>query len=111
MGIDWPAVLPDLARELALGLVVGVPVSSLFFAGLAWGMARALKSDRAEGLLLLSAMLRLAMLLGAGFWLAASSATAWPIAGYALAFLVVRMIAILWAKKGKTTAVQQPERV
>ncbi|HSH49053.1 MAG TPA: hypothetical protein VK991_10755 [Halomonas sp.] len=92
-----------------VGAAVGVPVSGLFFAGLAWGMARALDSRRPGGLLLLSAAVRMAMLLGVGLWLAASSATAWPMAGYALAFFLVRLIAILWARKGRTTAVQKQE--
>ena len=104
MGVDWPAVLSELAPELALGLAVGVPVSGLFFAGLAWGMARALKSDRPEGLLLLSAVLRLTMLLGAGAWLAANTATAWPMLGYALAFFIVRTAAVTWARAGKNKA-------
>lgn len=101
-GVDWPAVLSGLA----LGLAVGLPVSGLFFAGLAWGMARALRSDRPEGLLLLSAVLRLAMLLGAGAWLAASTATAWPMLGYALAFFIVRTVAVTWARAGQSKADQ-----
>ena len=92
---DWSAVL--------LGLAIGVAVSSLFFAGLAWGMSRALRSRQPEALLLLSAAVRIAMLLGVGFWLASSSATAWPMAGYALAFLLVRVVAVLWARNRETT--------
>ncbi|MGO2132855.1 MAG: N-ATPase subunit AtpR [Halomonas sp.] len=103
-GVDWSTVLPELAPELALGLAVGVPVSSLFFAGLAWGMTRALTSERPEGLLLLSAVLRLAMLLGVGAWLAASTATAWPMLGYAVAFFIVRTVAVTWARAGQNQA-------
>jgi F1F0 ATPase subunit 2 len=99
MTVDWSAV--------ALGLAVGVAVSSLFFAGLAWGMSRALRSRQPEVLLLLSAAVRITMLLGVGFWLAASSATAWPMAGYALAFLLVRVVAVLWARASKATPLQE----
>lgn len=101
MVIDWAAIM--------LGFAVGVPVSIVFFAGLAWAMARALRSDKPEGLLLLSAVVRLAMLLGAGFLLAANSATAWPVAGYALAFFLVRLVAIMWARTGKPATVHGQE--
>ena len=103
MVVDWSAIV--------LGFAVGVPTSALFFAGLAWGMARALRSDRPEGLLLLSAVLRMAVLLGVGFLLAANSETAWPMAGYALAFFLVRLVAIVWARAGKPTAVHRQESV
>ena len=101
MTVDWSAVL--------LGFAVGVPVSGLFFAGLAWGISHALRSRQPEALLLLSAAVRIAMLLSAGVWLAASSATAWPMAGYALAFLLVRLVAVLWARASKATALQGRE--
>ena len=90
MTVDWSAVL--------LGFAVGVPVSGLFFAGLAWGISHALRSRQPE-----------ALLLSAGVWLAASSATAWPMAGYALAFLLVRLVAVLWARASKATALQGRE--
>ncbi|PFG10328.1 ATP synthase subunit I [Marinobacter sp. LV10MA510-1] len=94
MTVDWSAVL--------LGLTVGVAVSSVFFVGLAWGMKRALRSRQPEALLLLSATVRIIMLLGVGFWLATSSATAWPMAGFALAFLLVRMVVVLWVRNRET---------
>jgi F1F0 ATPase subunit 2 len=103
MVVDW--------TDLLIGFALGVPVSGLFFAGLAWGMARALRSAQPEGLLLLSALLRMAMLLGAGFWLAASSATAWPVIGYALAFFTVRLVAITWARTGKPKALHRQRSV
>jgi len=101
MTVDWSAVL--------LGLAVGVAVSSLFFVGLAWGMKRALRSRQPEALLLLSATVRIAMLLGVGFWLATSSATAWPMAGFALAFLLVRTVALRWARNRETTPLAEQE--
>jgi hypothetical protein len=53
----------------------------------------------------------MAMLLGAGFWLAASSATAWPMIGYALAFFTVRLVAITWARTGKPKALHRQRSV
>lgn len=103
MAVDWTALL--------LGFALGVPVSGLFFAGLAWGMTRALRSDRPEGLLLLSVLLRMALLLGAGFWLAASTTMAWPVIGYALAFLTVRLVAVTWARTGTRKALGRQESV
>lgn len=103
MFVDWSALL--------LGFFVGLPASILFFAGLAWGMRLALRSDRPGGLLLLSALCRIGMLLGIGFWLAAASSNAWPLAGYALAFFLVRIVIILRARLASTsapTASQQP---
>ena len=88
--MDWNAML--------LGLAVGVPVSVLFFVGLAWGMRLALRSHRPGSLLLLSAVCRIAMLLAIGFWITTSSPNAWPLAGYALAFFLVRMVAIFRAR-------------
>ena len=88
--MDWNAML--------LGLAVGVPVSVLFFVGLAWGMRLALRSQRSGSLLLLSAVCRIAMLLAIGFWITTSSPNAWPLAGYALAFFLVRMVAIFRAR-------------
>ena len=88
--VDWSAML--------LGLAVGMPVSVLFFVGLAWGMRLALRSRRPGGLLLLSAACRIAMLLGIGFWITKASPNAWPLAGYALAFFLVRLVALIRAR-------------
>lgn len=89
--MDWNA--------MALGLAVGVPVSVLFFVGLAWGMRLALRSRRPGSLLLLSAACRIAILLGIGFWIATSGTNAWPLAGYALAFFLVRLAAVSRARR------------
>lgn len=88
--MDWSAML--------LGLAVGLPVSVLFFVGLAWGMRLALRSRRPGSLLLLSAACRIAVLLGIGFWTTTASSNAWPLAGYALAFFLVRLVAIVRAR-------------
>lgn len=88
--MDWNAVL--------MGFAAGVLVSVLFFGGLAWGMQLALRSRRPGGLLLLSAACRIAMLLGIGFWITTSTQNAWPMAGYALAFFLVRLAAVFRAR-------------
>ena len=88
--MDWSALL--------LGLAAGVPVSVLFFVGLAWGMRLALRSRQPGRLLLLSAACRIAVLLAIGFWITTSSPNAWPLAGYALAFFLVRLAAVFRAR-------------
>ena len=101
MVVDWEAVL--------LGFSFGVPVSVLFFAGLAWGMRLALRSARPGVLLLLSSLCRIAMLLAVGFWVTASGDNAWPLAGYALAFFLVRLVAVLWAQPARIPAIPEQE--
>jgi F1F0 ATPase subunit 2 len=103
MVADFGAVL--------LGVAVGVPVSLLFFAGLAWGMRLALRATQPEAWLLLSAACRIALLLGVGSWLAASGINTWSLAGYALAFFLVRLIAVRWAKAGQISAIAEQEKV
>lgn len=88
--VDWHAVL--------WGLAFGVPASALFFAGLAWGIRRALASARPGVLLSLSALLRMGMLLLVGYGVMLATATAWSLAGFMLAFLVVRLVAVQWVR-------------
>lgn len=99
MVVDWQAVL--------LGFSFGAPVSVLFFSGLAWGMQLALRSDRPGVLLLLSSLCRVAVLLAVGFWVTASCDNAWPLAGYALAFFLVRLVAVRWARPTRVTAISE----
>ncbi len=93
MVIDWESLL--------LGFCLGVPASALFFAGLAWGMRQALRSTRPGVWLLLSFICRIAVLLTVGFWVTATGDNAWPLAGYVLAFFLVRLVAILWARTAR----------
>jgi hypothetical protein len=86
--IDWVS--------LGLGAVAGVLASTLFFAGLAWGMRLALRSARPMPVLLISAGLRIAALLGAGWLVAGQGASA--LAGFALAFLVTRFAILAVAR-------------
>lgn len=86
--VDWIALL--------LGLATGTVVSALFFAGLAFGMRIALDTGRPVTTLILSAGLRIAMLLAAGWFVAQSGA--WALGGFAVSFLLVRFIAITYAR-------------
>lgn len=87
--IDWVAI--DWVA-LGLGLAVGSMVSAVFFVGLACGMRIALRAGRPTGVLLLSAGLRIALLLAAGWFVA--QAGSWAFCGYAASFLLVRQLAI-----------------
>ncbi len=94
MSMDWDALLR--------GFLWGLPVSLLFFAGLAWGMRLALRSTQPASLLLLSSALRIAALLGVGYWVSARANNAWPLAGYTLAFFFIRVLAIARARRVPT---------
>lgn len=83
---------------IALGFAVGLPTSVLFFWGLNKGMQMALASEHPAHVLLLSFFMRLVVLLAIGFGLTALSQTLWSLAGYMLAFLLVRVLAVLRAK-------------
>jgi hypothetical protein len=97
MVIHWGMVL--------LGFAFGVPASVLFFGGLAWGMQVALRSSRPGVVLLLSATCRIAILLAIGFWVVSVTDNAWSMAGYAAAFFLVRLIAIVWARPARLSIV------
>lgn len=90
--IDWTL--------LGSGAVAGGVASALFFAGLAWGMRLALRARRPTAVLLLSAAIRIALLLGAGALVAAQGATA--LAGFAVAFLVMRFAILAIVRRPAT---------
>ncbi len=94
ISIDWPL--------FALGLIGGALAGALFFGGLAWGMRLALRTERPMAVLLPSAAIRIALLLAAGMWVAGQGAVA--LAGFAIAFLVLRlvMLTVLRAGPSKT---------
>ena len=92
INIDWNILL--------LGLVVGAAVSALFFAGLAYGMRIAFGTARPASVLLLSAALRIVLLLAAGWFVV--QAGAWALGGFAISFLLVRFIAIIFARPQST---------
>ena len=86
--IDWGALM--------FGLVVGTGVSALFFAGLAFGMRIALRAARPTAILLLSASLRIALLLAVGWFVVQTGG--WAFFGYAVSFLLVRYFAITFSR-------------
>ena len=92
--IDWNFVV--------LGLVLGTIAGALFFAGLGLGLRLALRSGQPVRVLMLSATLRIAALLGVG-WLVVSQGGPWAFAGFALSFLVVRTIATMVARADMPT--------
>lgn len=91
--IDWTA--------LGLGAFAGAVAGGLFFAGLALGMRLALGRARPTAILLASAALRIAALLGLGWLVAGQGGSA--LAGFALAFLLVRFGAITVARPAAKT--------
>lgn len=86
------------SSAILLGVAVGLPVSALFFWGLNWGMRLALASEHPGRLLMLSFFCRMVILLGVGFALTAFSETLWTLAGYMLAFLLLRIVVVLRTK-------------
>ncbi|MFA7552813.1 MAG: ATP synthase subunit I [Spongiibacteraceae bacterium] len=95
---------------LLLGFVSGVAISALFFVGLNWGMRVALGSSKPTSVLLLSALCRIAILLGVGYLVTVFTASAWTAAGYAAGFFLVRFIAILWVGPAITPTLAQGEK-
>ncbi|NND91879.1 MAG: ATP synthase subunit AtpR [Granulosicoccus sp.] len=88
--VDWTMV--------GFGLLAGAVASTLFFAGLAAGMKIALNSTSTTTILVLSALIRILLLLGAG----SSVATLGPAAtiGFAVAFLLTRYIIMAVVRPG-----------
>lgn len=93
--------MPDVdARSVLLGLGLGLLASGLFFAGLGWGLRRALCARQPALVLLPSFVLRTALLLGAGWWLTRVSQPLWSLPAYMLAFFLVRGVALRLARGG-----------
>jgi len=80
-----------------LGRLIGLAMSTFFFAGLAFGMRQALRRENPVMMLALSAAIRVAALLGVG-WLVLGQAGPWAALGYAVAFLVTRLVATTFAR-------------
>lgn len=98
---DWTAVI--------LGLAIGSVMSGVFFAGLAFGMRLALRVTQPVKILILSAALRFVLLLGVG-WSVVSYAGPWAFAGYAGAFLILRLIVTTVVKAGSFNARLYPAK-
>lgn len=88
---DWAQVI--------IGLCVGVVISTLYFAGLAYGMRIALRSGSPIHILSFSASLRIVILLSAG-WFVTLQSGPWAFVGYGVAFFVVRFIATTVVRAG-----------
>lgn len=88
-------------QALAVGFAIGLVMSLLFFTGLAWGMRLALASTRPAAWLLFSFFVRSALLLAVGYLLLQYLQPLWGIAGYMLAFLCIRLIAVRWMKSAQ----------
>ena len=82
---------------LGLGAAAGTLVSAFFFLGLAYGMRSALQGENTIATLAVSAVLRIAALLGIG-WFVVTQAGPWAFAGYGIAFFVCRRIATTIAR-------------
>lgn len=87
---DWVAI--------HTGFWVGIVASTLFFAGLAVSVRWALRTGRPGVILLPSAGVRIALLLGVGWWVTGAGADGWAFAGYVAAFFLVRLIATVIAR-------------
>lgn len=96
---------------ILLGAAIGLPISVLFFYGLNWGMRLALASSSPGGLLLLSFFVRMTLLLAVAFVLIRFTNSLWSLAGYMLAFLLVRIVAVLRAKINPATHLTKQEGV
>ena len=89
IAFDWGA--------FGLGAGAGLFAGALFFAGLALGIRLAVRAARPAAVLLLSAALRIAAVLGLGWLVATQSGTA--LGGFALAFVMVRFVALALARR------------
>ncbi len=96
---------------MLLGIAVGLPMAVLFFWGLNWGMRQALASSNPGSLLMLSFFVRMTLLLGVGLALTRLTESLWALAGYMLAFLLVRIVAVVRARITPTTAAAKQEGV
>lgn len=91
---------------LGVGALLGGCVGALYFAGLAFGIRIALHAPRPTTVLLLSALVRMALLLGVGAFVLKANHSAF--AGYCLAFLALRLIT-LGAARYRLTSRPQDE--
>lgn len=87
--------MPELdIRSLLIGLAAGLPASAVFFAGLAWTVRQVMHAKHPASFLLLSFLGRAIVLLGLGVWASRLGNPLWVLAGFLLAFLLVRTLLI-----------------
>ena len=96
---------------IVTGVAVGLPMAVLFFWGLNWGMRKALASSSPGSLLMLSFFVRMALLLGVGLVLTRLIESLWALAGYMLAFLLVRVVTVMRARITPATQAAKQEGV
>ncbi|MHA1547084.1 MAG: N-ATPase subunit AtpR [Alphaproteobacteria bacterium] len=84
--------------DFAIGAVLGIAASGIFFAALALSVRLAARSAKPGAVILGSAVLRITLLLAAG-WGAADFGL-WSGIGFAVAFVLVRYVAISLARSG-----------
>ncbi len=82
----------NFAAGLAFGGVAGI----LFFAGLGLGVRIALKGARPGPILLVSAALRISLLLLSGW--AVAQLGLWSTVGFGVAFLAARYAIVIWVR-------------
>lgn len=92
-------MIPFEWSQILIGMGVGAAASALYFAGLAYGLRIALRTASPIRILSISATLRMAMLLCAG-WIVTTQCGPWAFVGYGAAFFVVRFIATTVARIG-----------
>src|SRR5688572_6859949 len=85
--------------SLGTGFAVGLAVSTLFFVGLAIGMRAALSSNTPAVWLLLSFLIRSALLLAVVMYLIKTREPLIAVTGFVLAFFIVRLIAVRLARR------------
>jgi hypothetical protein len=83
IAIDWTAVL--------IGAGISGVISGVFFAGLAVGMQLAMRHPAPVRVLAISAVLRISVLLAAG-WAVVALGRPWAGLGYGAAFVAARFI-------------------
>lgn len=98
ISFDW--------TTFGLGIFAGSAVGVLFFSGLALGIRLAMRTSRPTPFLMLSAMFRIVALLGV-CWLVANQGGGLMLTGFALAFVIVRFVAITIASVAKPKQVPQ----
>lgn len=96
---------------IVTGVAVGLPMAVLFFWGLNWGMRKALASSSPGSLLMLSFFVRMGLLLGVGLALTRLTESLWALAGYMLAFLLVRIVVVVRAEITPATDAAKQEGV
>src|SRR5690554_1035332 len=82
------------ASALLLGFIFGLPVSALFFWGLAVGMRRALHQEHPAIGLLASFLLRSSLVVLVAYLLTLWLQPFWAMTGLTLAFFLMRLVSV-----------------